>query len=120
MSYTNRLPVGTAYLRMMYRQYRNNAKLKKRDFHLTFELYKEIVRKNCHYCGDIPRVRTPKVSPAPIPVNGIDRVRQDEGYVLSNVVPCCPTCNTMKWNLSKRDFLLHIKKINDYLFPKPR
>lgn len=36
--------------------------------------------------------------------NGIDRVDNSLGYILSNVVSCCKICNYMKKDLSEQEF----------------
>jgi hypothetical protein len=43
--------------------------------------------------------------------NGLDRIDSSKGYTRDNVEPCCVICNTMKWTLSKKDFLKHIALI---------
>ncbi len=81
-----------------YYNYKNNAK--KRGY--TFELTKEQVIKltenlKCFFCNqEYKRL-------------GIDRIRNDEGYKLGNVVSCCKMCNRMKSNF---DFNSFIKKCN--------
>ena len=47
----------------------------------------------------------------PFPTNGIDRMNNNIGYEISNVVPCCSVCNKMKSSLSKEEFLTQICKI---------
>ena len=50
--------------------------------------------------------------------NGIDRVDNNRGYEIENVVPCCTSCNSAKMDLSKEDFLCRIKRCYDNLFLK--
>ncbi len=55
----------------------------------------------CYLCG-----RTPAF--------GIDRVDPHQGYVPSNVRPCCSSCNYMKKDLQLDDFMAHIAFINKH------
>lgn len=71
--------------------YRYRAKRAKRDWLLTDKQVQDIVTSTCYYCGAQP-------------INGIDRVENVEGYVLSNVVPCCMYCNKAKLDGSLRTF----------------
>ncbi len=41
----------------------------------------------------------------------LDGIDSSKGYVKDNIVPCCSTCNHMKWNLSAKDFIARAKKI---------
>ena len=71
-----------------YAHYRSNAILiRKISFHLTFEQFKELDVKPCHYCQ----------SPASRTGMGLDRVNNDLGYKIENVVPCCAPCNRYKY-----------------------
>ena len=36
---------------------------------------------------------------------GLDRVQNDQGYALGNIVPCCAACNFMKGKLTLRSFV---------------
>ena len=93
--------------RTEFNNYRNNAKGRNLEFSLTIEDVKKILELPCHYCGTEPQVR----GRHNVPMNGIDRVDNSVGYVLTNIVPCCKMCNMMKKGHSEKDFLHHIKKI---------
>lgn len=72
-------------------------------FELTFEQFKDIISKNCNYCGSPPKnVKKDrrKYRDRILKYNGIDRVDNDVGYVMSNVVPCCRNCNIAKHTYS--------------------
>jgi len=55
-------------------------------WNVTFEAFDKLLSKCCHYCGG--------------QLNGtgcgLDRIDNDEGYVETNVVPCCKQCNIVK------------------------
>lgn len=44
--------------------------------------------------------------------NGIDRVDSAQGYVLTNVVPCCKQCNRAKSDLSREEFLTWVERVH--------
>ncbi len=80
--------------------YRRNAKLRGLMFTLTREEHDKIVLGACVYCGLLA-----------YPVNGIDRIDNSIGYILSNAASCCKKCNFMKGSLSSEDFLNQVSLI---------
>lgn len=62
-----------------------------------------IIQQPCHYCG--LQVKFPETR------NGLDRINNNVGYIKSNIVPCCWTCNIAKHELSYLDFKQHILNI---------
>jgi hypothetical protein len=90
-----------ANLLFHYNEYVRSAMKKNLQFNLTAEQFITLVNSHCHYCDEYDETR----------VIGIDRVDSECGYLIDNVVPCCSTCNFMKSNLEKADFLNHICKI---------
>jgi hypothetical protein len=80
-------------------------------------VFRSISSKPCHYCGSDPKPRYSKYRKSdvtPYLCNGIDRVDNGRGYVLSNCVSCCGLCNYMKRSLPRQKFLDHIQKISSY------
>lgn len=47
---------------------------------------------------------------------GVDRINNDKGYTIDNVVTCCGDCNYMKRAMSVEAFLCRVKKIHDLHF----
>ncbi len=64
------------------------AKKRNIEFLLTFEEYSKIIEnKNCYYaCGN-------NISDTCL---SLDRVDNNKGYIVGNVVPCCINCNRLK------------------------
>lgn len=60
---------------------------------LTDEYAESLVVQPCHYCGVLDHC------------NGIDRVDNDIGYLVSNCVPCCTICNMAKHKQSYDTFI---------------
>lgn len=98
-----------------YAEYRRGARVRNLSFELTIDDFKKIVIQNCFYCGEIPRSAKRNFQTFWVPMNGIDRVDNNRGYRLDNVVPCCTICNTLKKTMSMTDFLNHIAKISNKL-----
>ena len=68
-----------------------NSKMREIDFQITLEEFRDsYYEKPCAYCGDIAR--------------GIDRIDSSGSYVVENCTPCCGICNSMKGNLSVKEF----------------
>ncbi len=86
-----------------FNKYKSNAIARNLQFELTIDNFKKYWKQPCYYCGD------------KIETIGLDRVNNDKGYTIDNVVSCCAICNYMKRNLSKEDFINKCKKIvNNY------
>ena len=88
-----------------YRIYGRTAELKSVDFQLSFEDFQSIVHQPCYFCGDMNMEKQ---------FVGIDRRVPEQGYVLSNCLPCCEMCNYMKRSLSDTVFLLRVEHIIVY------
>lgn len=86
-----------------YSVYKLSAKVRKIQFALTLEQFKQFWQQPCSYCGsDLTTI-------------GLDRVDNSIGYTLTNVVPCCITCNRMKMTLPVEQFVTHIRKLFNHL-----
>lgn len=85
---------------------------------ITFELFKELIKKECFYCGSVNTCfsndrfgrKSIKTSDTVIYFNGIDRINSKDGYFINNVVPCCKHCNTAKNTFTQQEFKDWIKK----------
>lgn len=103
----NKLPDNQAYWNRKYSDYKRAAEKRNYYFELTTDEVKEICLGECYYCGTLPN-----------PYNGIDRVDNESGYTIDNVVSCCKYCNIAKNDLSAPDFILHAQKIVEYQMRK--
>ncbi len=102
--------------------YKTNAKKRNINFNLKMEEFKEICKKDCFYCGAMPRAfnkyeqGTKKLQKHLsyrnwIFVNGIDRLNNENFYSIENTVPCCQRCNEGKMALSLNEFDNWITKV---------
>jgi hypothetical protein len=70
---------------------KRNSKSRKLDFTITFEEFCHIIKFECGYCrGFFPKSQTGV---------GLDRLDNNEGYHIGNVISCCGTCNSIRNNL---------------------
>ena len=76
-----------------YKIYVSKAAERGYEFNLSFQQFMSFWNKPCYYCND------------DIKSIGIDRVNNDSGYTIDNVVPCCTTCNKMKMTMSQSNFI---------------
>lgn len=76
-----------------FNSYKQGAKYRGIEFKLTKKDFKKHWQKDCHYCGDN------------IDTIGLDRVDSAKGYSMDNVVDCCETCNRMKADMGKQEFI---------------
>lgn len=110
-----RLSVGTAAFNRLYNRIKAGAKESNRKFLLTKLQVKEITSKNCTYCNKPPLQSVKKTFDGTCfgdyLYNGIDRVNNKEGYILSNCVPCCFICNKIKHTMELSDFIKNIENI---------
>lgn len=121
-----RLPPGEAMCRLLYKEYTRSAKNRGHEWLISLEEFKKITKENCYYCDTPPStvMDTSKYSKSkgnhspgmrrcngPYIYNGIDRIRNSEGYTLENVVSCCNSCNYMKHTKSQEEFIGKCKQI---------
>lgn len=86
----------------LYKIYKSSARKYNRYFNLSLNNFIQWFNNtDCYYCFN--RINT----------IGLDRVNNENGYTMENVVPCCSTCNYMKRHLKQSDFFKHILKIAD-------
>jgi len=76
------------------------------DGDISFEEFLKLSQENCFYCGKFPsNKKKSRDQNYCFIYNGLDRVDNNQGHNLNNVVPCCYYCNVSKSNRTKEDFL---------------
>lgn len=80
----------------------SSYRAKKRGMEYTLQVERaiELLHEPCAYCGGEG--------------GGLDRVDSSIGYTPENTVPCCNTCNVMKNDTPKGDWLAHMRKILEH------
>lgn len=79
--------------------YKQSAKTRSILFNITFKQFITLWQKPCYYCK------------SSIETIGLDRIDNDKGYELDNIIPCCKICNRMKHTMDQIDFINHCAKI---------
>lgn len=99
------LETGEASFNHLFGNYKDRAIRKNLEFKLNKEEFKELTKQNCYYCNIEPRQVLKKIKyKGNYIYNGIDRVDNNKGYILDNVIPCCGMCNKAKRHLTKEVF----------------
>lgn len=67
--------------------YRTTDRKKGIEFNITRQVTMSLLSQPCIYCGDLRLWNM-----------GIDRIDNNLGHIIGNVVPCCYECNTARSN----------------------
>lgn len=96
-------------------RYVRGAKDRNLNWCLSREEFKNLIEQNCFYCRSPPD-KTISLKRLDNAINykfsGIYRINSDQGYNISNCVPCCWICNRAKLDSDLNDFLSWIEKIH--------
>jgi hypothetical protein len=97
--------------KLLYREYIKSAKQRGFVFNLSYDFFKEIILKNCFYCGVEPlSLKFNQSKKLYFLRNVIDRVDNSIGYQTYNCVPCCDICNRAKRSLDYDVFMSWINR----------
>lgn len=105
--------INARYVRT-YVQSQSGARQRNYFFDLSLEEFVKIVSSPCHYCGVEHSMETKFKKWENVTHNGMDRVDNTQGYVASNVVPCCKLCNRAKNSLPVEDFIEWLDRIAEF------
>jgi hypothetical protein len=96
--------------------YQRNAKHNDREFGIPENTFIGLITSPCDYCGQPPSQKLWQgVADKERQVfrwNGLDRIDSTKGYTEENVVPCCKTCNELKSDKTREEFLSAIEAIH--------
>lgn len=111
---TRSLPFGDAAINKAINSYKQAARKRGYTWELSREEFIKVTSKDCYYCGAKPsncRDEKSQCNNGSYTYNGIDRVNNNEGYSMSNVVPCCGMCNTAKRHYSQEEFYSWVERV---------
>jgi hypothetical protein len=101
---TQKMSIKTKYRCLL--QSSKRKKLNLLEFNIDIKNYEQLLKKGCFYCGII----LTNIGGA-----SLDRIDNDIGYTIQNVVPCCGDCNKVRGAvLTVEETKIAIKAILDY------
>lgn len=85
------------------------------SFELDFHTFIDLVVKPCVYCGaELTSLKKHPNKKSHFSYTGLDRLDNSKGYLKTNVVPCCGTCNRLKSDLPYDDFKQRVIQMYNY------
>jgi hypothetical protein len=103
-SYTKKNSTKPSYRMNKAKQ---DAKSRNLEFTLTLEEYTNLISHPCYYCNGVFGHVTKGT--------GLDRINSNLGYVATNVVSCCTTCNRIKSDIfTVEETFVAVKAILQY------
>lgn len=107
-----KFPEGIAARNIIMRHHKYNAKRRNLEQALTDEQIIALHKEDCYYCGMPPsNIYSHPSCNGLYTYSGIDRVDNNKGYTIDNVVPCCDYCNGAKGKKPVEDFMSWLKQI---------
>ncbi|CAB4125206.1 Cytidine and deoxycytidylate deaminase domain containing protein [uncultured Caudovirales phage] len=105
-------PFKEVALNKILSSYNISASSRGHTFLLSKEEFEYLINQSCKYCGDkSSNTCSIENREGSYKYNGIDRIDNNIGYEINNVVTCCTTCNRMKNTLGIENFFEHVQKI---------
>jgi hypothetical protein len=100
------IPSEEVAVAQLYSQYGRQASLRGLSWELKRSDFARLILGACFYCGDSgsDKLVFNRKTREPFLHNGIDRLNNDSGYVIENVVSCCKFCNFAKRERSLTEF----------------
>lgn len=108
-------PPGHAARKEVHKHYIRGAKRRGHEWGITYDYFCEYTQKHCYYCGIAPKQKASVGTKWSCYLyNGLDRIDNKLGYVPSNIVTCCRTCNFAKGKMSSEDFIKWVEAVFDH------
>jgi len=108
---------------LVLNNYKKGAKIRNLEFEMEEQLFYELIKLNCSYCGEPPSngIRIPKnhhnlslgYYSQIYRYSGLDRINSSKGYSIENCLACCKKCNYSKNDLPLQewfDWILRFSK----------
>lgn len=99
----------------LFLRYKIDSQKKNKKFLLSKETFEVLILKNCFYCNKPPSQKINVTNKYKLKYNGIDRLKNNKGYINNNVVTCCWFCNQAKKNLDFVEFKNWINTVSNNL-----
>ena len=88
-----------------WRLQRLESKCRTKNYEIDIDLehYTSLLNKGCHYCNASLNKETGA---------GLDRINNNKGYTMNNIIPCCGKCNQIRnIHLTKEEMEVAMKAI---------
>lgn len=109
-----KLSEGESMRKRILATYKIEAMKRNHSWELPEEIFFQLIKEDCHYCGQVPmNVARAVGANGEYCYNGIDRVDNQQGYVVTNVVPCCAICNRAKKGMTYRAYQAWLSRIRE-------
>lgn len=116
---TNMLPKGIASFNALFSVTRHSAKKRGYTWKLTKKQVAHLTKQPCNYCGLLPsQVFYQKGCNGEYVYTGIDRIDNEKGYTIDNVISCCTKCNRAKFTMTLEEFEEWITMVYKHLTKK--
>ena len=117
----HKLPSGEASFNILIRSMKNGAYKRNLEWFLTKDQVRFLSKQNCYYCGIEPRQLIGSEAHNGFYIyNGLDRVVNNKGYTIENVVSCCGRCNRAKDTMTQDEFSIWISQIYNHSVGKEK
>ena len=90
---------GGHHYRCLHCDYRTNAQKMQRTFDISPKFFFGLITRPCFICEQFNKNHI---------INTIDRINNDKGYEIDNLIAMCIECNFIKQRFTFADFLKHI------------
>lgn len=90
VKHRNKTKLYARTIKSKFRNLKSSAKSRKLEFTIAENEYNLLIKNLCYYCDGYFSL--------PEAGGGLDRLDNNLGYHLSNVVPCCTICNQTRNN----------------------
>jgi len=113
-------PIGEVAFNNLFCRIRCSAKTRGYSWALTKDQVKLITHQPCYYCSVKPSQKAANQSGhnGTYIYNGLDRLNNELGYVIENVVPCCSACNKAKNTMTQDKFKAWVCRIYEHFGSK--
>jgi len=100
----------------IFSSYKAGAIKRNKSFEIELIDFIKLLKGNCFYCDSEPLTERKLFGTyGNYLYNGLDRVDNNKGYLLDNVVPCCKVCNIAKNTMGLEDFKTWVVRVSKKL-----
>jgi hypothetical protein len=86
-------------IKRLYSLKKAEAKKRGKDWKIDLALFRILVKAPCTYCGSIESNEMLYLGES-LKYNGIDRLDTKGDYTITNSVPCCRFCNSLRGSIT--------------------